>query len=518
MSLQNDLLADLESDEEEESVQVSGDAGDSADELSVTTQASLDALKAQGDDVTAQDLISRFNFKHVSDVKSVSSLMTRLSPILHLIDTTASGDATEYSLLVEANSYSVEIDNEILIVHQFIKEHYHARFAELETLVQSPVEYAKSVLAIGNNVQPESSSAGSTAESPLFQKLKGVVSPATFMVISIAAYESKGEPLSEAEMATVISACELLLALDASKGQITMFVSSRLAHFAPNMSAIIGAHTTAQLLGVAGGLKKLIATPSSNIPSLGSKSQIAIGFGHTGIRQRGFLYHSPIIQNVPPEFRTQAMRIVSGKIALAARIDLASPSKGDEYGREVYKNIQEKIEKLLEPPENKATKALPIPIDKPSKKRAGRRIQKFKEQYKMTELQKAQNRMTFGTEETYDDDLAELGGTLGTASARGLASDNSGRIRALPSNNRSKVKISKGMANRLQRVQGQLANHPKVAGDILANGMVSSVNFSQFQGIELVDPSKQKESAEAAGENQGIDWFKSGSFNSGSKN
>lgn len=77
---------------------------------------------------TAQDSLSGSDSKQITDVTSVSGLMNRLNLILNLIDKTALGDSTEYSLLVEANSYSVEIDDAILTVHQFIKKRYQNDF------------------------------------------------------------------------------------------------------------------------------------------------------------------------------------------------------------------------------------------------------------------------------------------------------------------------------------------------------------------------------------------------------
>lgn len=528
MSLADKLLADFDSDEDEpldiinetepqeeipkqeETVDEPLPAKSQTDEpetLDINAQASLDALKTQGNDVTSQDLISRVDFKNITDINSISNLMARLTPILRSFEHTKPENTDEHPLFVEANSYSVEIDNEIIIIHQFIKEHYKERFPELETMVPYAVPYAKIVLSIGNDVKADLSASN----------LKSITNATTVLMISMAAVESKGKPLSDSELAAVNSACELLLELDSAKGKITNFVSNRLSQFAPNLTAIIGAHTAAQLLGIANGLKNLASTPSANIPALGSKAQVGIGFGHVGIRQRGFLYHSPLVENIPAQFKTQAMRIISGKLVLAARVDLSASIErkkrgdykvDDSMGANLKKQIVEKINKLLEPPENKAPKALPAPVDKPSKKRAGKKIRKFKEQFKMTELQRVQNRMAFGTEEAYDNDLAELGGTIGSSNAKttSYGSTNTDRIRAISSDNKFKAKMSKNMTARLNGVSGK--NKPN-RGDIFSNGMHTSLNFSATQGIELPDPSKFKK---ASNNENSQKWFMAGTF------
>jgi U4/U6 small nuclear ribonucleoprotein PRP31 len=78
----------------------------------------------------------------------------------------------EYSLIVQANNLSVEIDNELLLVHkvssakyvlqlglevthrtrlsQFIRDHYNPRFPELEQVISDPWEYIIAVQSIGN--------------------------------------------------------------------------------------------------------------------------------------------------------------------------------------------------------------------------------------------------------------------------------------------------------------------------------------------------------------------------------
>ena len=399
-----------------------------------------------------------------------------------------------------------------MVVHQFIKEHYAERFAELESLVPAPIEYAKTVLMIGNNVSGISS-----------MNLKSFLPGATFMIITMSAYESNGKDLTPAKLDAVFKACELLLALDAGKTKVTEFVSSRLSIFAPNIAAVVGSHTAAQLMGFCGGLLGISKTPNSNIAALGSKRQVAIGFGHTGIRQQGFLYHSDIIQSVAPEYRQKAMRIVSGKLVLAARVDLVHSSRDGSQGRAWREQIAERIEKLLEPPENKGPKALPVPMDKPSKKRGGKRIRKFKEQFQQTELQKAQNRMTFGSlgeEEASGSSYGEESVGMGRGIAgQGSLSSSSGSVRAVKIDNKTRARMSKGMQARLNGLSSVIPGSSTVGGakkasmggaaDLINSGVASSLSFTPVQGIELVDPSRLAQKRKAEEEDR---WFKSGTF------
>ena len=57
-----------------------------------------------------------------------------------------------YRLLVDCNQLAVDIDNEIAIVHSFMKDKYRMKFPELESLVHHPIDYAHVIKAIGNEM------------------------------------------------------------------------------------------------------------------------------------------------------------------------------------------------------------------------------------------------------------------------------------------------------------------------------------------------------------------------------
>ncbi len=79
--------------------------------------------------------------------------------------------------------------------------------------------------------------------------------------------------MSQEELQRVVQACELVLSLDKAKKVLTEYVQSRMNIFAPNLTALIGSLTAAQLLNAAGGLAGLAKTPACNLPAWGSKKQ-----------------------------------------------------------------------------------------------------------------------------------------------------------------------------------------------------------------------------------------------------
>ncbi|CZT02205.1 related to U4/U6 snRNP-associated 61 kDa protein [Rhynchosporium agropyri] len=524
---------ELDGDEEEveEDEEMSGVANTGADvEDEEETKAKVEKMELGG----------------VDDVRSVARLMKTLEPVLEKIahfqslppdkQTTTLGsieDNPEYHLLTQSNTLSTSIDTEIMIVHKFIRDHYSIRFPELETLVTNPLDYAKVVTIIGNGpMDGESIKTLQTSKNNrLGVTLRSVLDGPSVMIVTVEATTTKGREMTPVELDRIMQACDMTLALDKAKRTLTDYVQSRMNLFAPNLTALIGSLTAAQLLNFAGGLTGLAKTPACNLPPLGSKKQSGTGFAtNVGVRQQGFLYHSPIIKGIPNELKRQAMRIVSAKVVLAARVDRVHTSRDGSTGEELKAACLERLEKLTEPPPNKGQRALPAPDDKPARKRGGRRARKAKEATAMTDLRKAQNRMVFGKEER------EVGyGTgEGTKGMGMIGQANDGRIRNLQIDQRTKAKLSAknkgwggatpvgGSASSLRGfgqgtgsgidLRGKGLRASGVGSTVGAgSGTASSVAFTPVQGLELVDPRMQSEMSRKRKAEEDR-WFKGGTF------
>ncbi|KAI8299930.1 Pre-mRNA-processing factor 31 [Colletotrichum sp. SAR11_59] len=530
-SSSNDM--DLDADDSE------ADADD--DVMAGVSKGTVDTVEDAED---AKSKVEKMQLGGVSDVRSVASLMQTLEPVLERIahyqsqptPTQLIGnieDHPEYHLLTQSNSLSTLIDSEIVLVHKFIRDHYSIRFPELETLITNPLEYAKVVAILGNGPLDSENikTLQHSTDNPLKASLRSVLDGPSLMIVTVEATTTKGREMSLDELMRVQKACEMVLSLDRAKKTLTDYVQSRMNLFAPNLTAMIGSLTAAQLLNAAGGLTGLSKTPACNIAAWGSKKGAgAAGLAtNIGIRQQGFLYHSPIIRGIPNDLKKQAMRIVAAKLLLAARVDRVHSSPDGSTGEELKGHCLERLEKLTEPPPNKGPRALPVPDDKPSRKRGGRRARKAKEATAMTELRKAQNRMAFGKEER------EVGyGTgEGTAGLGMIGQANDGRIRNLQIDQRTRAKLSaknkgwggatslNGAASSL-RGFGQANSNIDLRGKGLRTsgvgttlgaptGTASSLAFTPVQGLELVDPKVQTELSRKRKAEEDR-WFKGGTF------
>lgn len=428
---------------------------------------------------------------------------------------------------------SVTTADELTRLHKVLRDHYSTRFPELETMVTNPIKYAKTVAILKNGPFDDIKALSSSADNMAGEPLKSVLDGPSLMIVALEGTTTRGRELSESELKLVLDTCERILKLDRERTALTQSIESRVNSIAPNLAALIGSETAAQFLNQTGGLLELAKIPACNLGAQGSKRQEGLGFAtNHGVRAQGFLYESPLIQEVPNDLKKQAIRIVSAKMVLAVRADVSNYSKDGSLGNDLQAQCLQRLEKLTEPPPNSGVKALPAPDDKPSRKRGGRRARKAKEAVAMTELRKAQNRVAFGKEES------EVGyGTgEGTVGLGMLGQQNDGRIRATQIDQRTRAKLSKnnkgwgastpagGTASSLRGFgQGGVSGTASVlqARGLRSSGVGTSLNagagtastiaFTPVQGLELVDPKVQAElnRKRKAEEDR---WFNSGTF------
>ncbi|MED6134528.1 U4/U6-U5 snRNP complex subunit prp31 [Stylosanthes scabra] len=136
-------------------------------------------------------------------------------------------DDPEYQLIEECTALLVDIENEIVIIHNFIRDKYRLKFPELESLVHHPIDYARVVKKIGNEMDLT------------LVNLEGLLPSDIIMVVSVTASTTTGKPLPEDVLSKTVEACDRALALDSAKKKVLDFVDSRMGYIAPNLSSIV---------------------------------------------------------------------------------------------------------------------------------------------------------------------------------------------------------------------------------------------------------------------------------------
>jgi U4/U6 small nuclear ribonucleoprotein PRP31 len=134
----------------------------------------------------------------------------------------------QYKLIVDANNMAVEIDNDINIIHKFVRDKYAKRFPELESLVPTALEYVMTVKELGNDLNKAKTN----------EKLQQFLTQATIMVVSVTASTTQGHILSDEELVHIYEACDIAIELNDYKQKIYEFVESRMSFIAPNLSGV----------------------------------------------------------------------------------------------------------------------------------------------------------------------------------------------------------------------------------------------------------------------------------------
>ncbi|XP_032468657.1 U4/U6 small nuclear ribonucleoprotein Prp31 isoform X1 [Phocoena sinus] len=526
MSLADELLADLEEAAEEEE---GGSYGEEEEEPAIEDVQEETQLDLSGDSVKSIAKLwdSKMFAEIMLKIEEYISKQAKASEVMGPVEA-----APEYRVIVDANNLTVEIENELNIIHKFIRDKYSKRFPELESLVPNALDYIRTVKELGNSLDKCKNN----------ENLQQILTNATIMVVSVTASTTqgcarvplahgglgqrhgcqsqgdralqlasqapcwargspgmrsqprpgfRGQQLSEEELERLEEACDMALELNASKHRIYEYVESRMSFIAPNLSIIIGASTAAKIMGVAGGLTNLSKMPACNIMLLGAQRKTLSGFSSTSVLPHtGYIYHSDIVQSLPPDLRRKAARLVAAKCTLAARVDSFHESTEGKVGYELKDEIERKFDKWQEPPPVKQVKPLPAPLDGQRKKRGGRRYRKMKERLGLTEIRKQANRMSFGEieEDAYQEDLGFSLGHLGKSG--------SGRVRQTQVNEATKARISKTLQRTLQK-QSVVYGGKSTIRD-RSSGTASSVAFTPLQGLEIVNPqAAEKKVAEA---------------------
>eukprot|EP01051_Picozoa_sp_SAG22_P015657 SAG22_NODE_2079_length_3040_cov_1.415845_2_plen_376_part_00 len=247
-TLADDFLADLDeldSGDEDEA----DDGGDGAD-------------GADGMDVDVEALVKDSTVKGVAKLMQTPAFTSVVEEMQQFLDADGSNDREivgpleedeEYKLIVRMNELSADIDNEILLIHKFVRDLYATKFPELENLIANAVDYARVVKEIANEMDMT------------MVNLEEVLPSATIMVVSVTGSTTAGKPLSEDELGRCIEGCDEMLTVFKHRTEILAYVESRMTRFAPNISVLIGASLSARMIGLAGGLTALSKIPSCNV-------------------------------------------------------------------------------------------------------------------------------------------------------------------------------------------------------------------------------------------------------------
>ncbi|KAJ1611053.1 pre-mRNA splicing protein and Prp31p-like [Cryptosporidium canis] len=362
-----------------------------------------------------------------------------------------------YHILQEIIDMVALIDSRISDKYESVKKLYGDYFGELSSIIVGKIDYLEVVRRM------------LTHENFQDVKLNDILPNSTIMTITISSSTSKRATPTAEHKEAILRSINFVSQINESKSKIQAFLQSQIERIAPNLAALVGPEISANLLCISGGLQSLAEMPSQNIMLLGSlKNNKKHGHFSTGPVKlellQGVISQSDIVTSTPDKYKKKAIRLLSMKCGLCARIDLTSTDKSPDYGLEYRRYILENLDKAQEPRQKPMKKPLPIPKDLPKSRRGGKRIRKIKEKFQQTQMKKEMNRMKFGEEEeefTVDGKTVGLG-MLRAGSAR--------RIRGL-------------QVGSLHSSSLHSSSNKALSGQDSNMGSSSSISFTPYQGM-----------------------------------
>lgn len=319
--------------------------------------------------------------------------------------------------LEKANKFIIILNKKISEEISILKELYSPYFPELPTIVTNSYEYVKSIKVIEENkdlLKNESKTGIKKLNQELSFLPNNVLMALTFMLSSSNVINSnQNSPEIKIKY-------DKILELFQEKNTLLNFISNNMKFLAPNLTLLLGAEISAKLVTEAGGLEELARTPSGNILNMGRHELNLEGFSTMNKFNNGYLTDLKEYKDTIDSMKIKVLRRYANKTALAARKDAflnknkrKEDDKEENYGNELKKLIEEKVEKIKNDVQPILKKPLPRPDDKPSRKRGGKRVRGIKKKFELTEVRKLRNRMKFGEPEAEYRDTGVGFGMLG---------------------------------------------------------------------------------------------------------
>lgn len=152
---------------------------------------------------------------------------------------------------------------------------------------------------------------------------------------------SIGAPMSENDTHAIQSLASAAQIVFDERKALETYISSSVESFAPNLSSLLGPLLAARLMALSGGLDKLARTPASTIQVMGAREAL---FKHLRAGapspKHGLIFNHPLVSGSPKRIRGKVSRMLSAKIAIAARVDYYSGNHVD------LGDVREKVEAI----------------------------------------------------------------------------------------------------------------------------------------------------------------------------
>ena len=154
---------------------------------------------------------------------------------------------------------------------------------------------------------------------------------------------SKGSDLGDRE-AAILDEIRSSISWDLEhRDELEDYIERVVADEMPNLNVLLGPVLTAEMVGLAGGLKELARSPASTVQMLGAEKALFRSLrGNGSTPKHGRLYTHRFVKDLPEGSRGKMARFLANKAVMAARLDYyGDKDKGEQLREEAEEKFQE---------------------------------------------------------------------------------------------------------------------------------------------------------------------------------
>lgn len=227
------------------------------------------------------------------------------------------GSVSDDSLIIQASSAVNELNKAANLLVKRLREWYGLYLPEASENMAGHEEFVSQIL--------------SSSKAELLKKFR------------LDEKDSMGAELSKADADKILAFAETVKGLYESRKSLAKYVEEVMKRHCPNIAAVAGASTGADLIVQAGSLQRLAMLPSSTIQLLGAEREL---FRHLKDKKQrppkaGVLHAHPLVTSASRKEQGRIAKLLADKISIAARVDYF---RGKFVGDKLLGELKKKLE------------------------------------------------------------------------------------------------------------------------------------------------------------------------------
>ncbi|MFX1475393.1 MAG: C/D box methylation guide ribonucleoprotein complex aNOP56 subunit [Promethearchaeota archaeon] len=233
-------------------------------------------------------------------------------------------------LIIQAMSTLDEIERTLNLFISRLREYYGLHFPEAAQHLENALNFALLVAEGGQR--------NSIHENP---ELLAILPKRVRK--NLTEQQSMGAEIGAFDMAIIQKLAQQYLNLHNFREQLEKYLDKAMQEEALNLRGLVGPILGARLISSAGSIEKLARLPASTIQILGAEKALFRAL-KTGARppKHGVIFQHTLVHSAPWWQRGKIARVLAGKIAIAARIDMyGGQYLAEELKQDVIKRIEE---------------------------------------------------------------------------------------------------------------------------------------------------------------------------------